>query len=781
VIIKCATSAILALVFLWCLAAHGSELKLWYDEPAEFWVEALPIGNGSLGAMVFGGVPEERLQLNEDTLWTGSPHEYQHEGAAEILPELRRLLVLGEQQAAEELAAKSFMSIPLHQQAYQPMGDLIIEFNGHDEATEYRRELDLENAITRVSYQIDDVAYRRDTISSFPDQVIAQRLSTSRKGALGFSIQLTTPHSAGRIDAVDGNGLLLTGQVENPSGEEGLRFAMRVRVIPEGGELTIEDGLITVSEANAATILLSAATSYKSFSDISGDPVAATFEVLDQLQDKSFADIQSRHTEDYRDLFDRMSIDLGTSERADLNTYERLRHTNKSDDPALAALLVQYGRYLLISSSRAGSQPANLQGIWNDQLRPRWGSKYTTNINVEMNYWPAEVANLSGTAEPLFDLIDDLVISGRKTAKTHYDARGWVLHHNTDLWRASAPVNNSNHGIWPVGGAWLCQHLWEHFLYTGDKVFLRERAYPVMKEAALFLVDYLVEDPESGWLISGPSNSPEQGGLVMGPTMDHQIIRSLFANVIAASEILGEDPDFSAKLDSMRQRIAPNQIGQYGQLQEWLQDTDDPDNKHRHVSHLWGVFPGNEISTRTPAFLAAAKNSLDMRGDEGTGWSTGWKIALWARMRDGDRSHRLLMSWMNLKTPRDSSKGSGVYPNMLGAHQPFQIDGNFGATAGVLEMLVQSQEVSVTDNRLREIQLLPALPSQWPDGALHGVRARGGFELDIDWQSGELTSARIFSEKGGSAQLRYGSRIVDVELKAGQSETYGPALKREIH
>ena len=552
---------------------------------------------------------------------------------------------------------------------------------------------------------------------------------------------------------------------------------MRVRVIPEGGELTIEDGLITVSEANAATILLSAATSYKSFSDISGDPVAATFEVLDQLQDKSFADIQSRHTEDYRDLFDRMSIDLGTSERADLNTYERLRHTNKSDDPALAALLVQYGRYLLISSSRAGSQPANLQGIWNDQLRPRWGSKYTTNINVEMNYWPAEVANLSGTAEPLFDLIDDLVISGRKTAKTHYDARGWVLHHNTDLWRASAPVNNSNHGIWPVGGAWLCQHLWEHFLYTGDKVFLRERAYPVMKEAALFLVDYLVEDPESGWLISGPSNSPEQGGLVMGPAMDHQIIRNLFATVIAASEILEDDPDFAAKLDSMRQRIAPNLIGKYGQLQEWMQDKDDPDNQHRHVSHLWGVFPGNEISTRTPAVLAAAKKSLDMRGDEGTGWSTGWRIALWARIRDGNRSHRLLMSWMNLKMPGDESKGSGLYPNLFGAHQPFQIDGNFGATAGVLEMLVQSQEVSVTDNRLREIQLLPALPSQWPDGALHGVRARGGFELDIDWQSGELASVMIYSENGGRARLIYGSGTVDVNLKEGQSATFGPSLK----
>jgi alpha-L-fucosidase 2 len=549
VVIRRAGSAVLAFASLWCLTAHGSDLKLWYDEPAEHWVEALPIGNGSLGAMVFGGIPEERLQLNEDTLWTGSPHEYQHEGAAQILPELRRLLALGEQQAAEELAAKSFMSVPLHQKAYQPMGDLIIGFKGHDDATEYRRELDLENAITRVSYQIDGVAYRRDTISSFPDQVIAQRLSTSQKGALGFSIQLTTPHSAGRIDAVDGNGLLLTGQVENPSGEQGLRFAMQVRVTPEGGELTIEDGLITVSEANAVTILLSAATSYKSFSDISGDPVAATYEVFDQLQDKSFADILASHTKDYRELFDRMSIDLGTSERADLDTYERLKHTNKSDDPALAALLVQYGRYLLIASSRSGSQPANLQGIWNDQIRPRWGSKYTSNINVEMNYWPAEVANLSETAEPLFDMIDDLVISGRKTAKAHYDARGWVLHHNTDLWRASAPVNNSNHGIWPAGGAWLCQHLWERYLYTGDKVFLRERAYPVMKEAAVFFVDYLVEDSASGRLISGPSNSPEHGGLVMGPTMDHQIIRNLFTTVIAAAEILAEDPEFSAKLD----------------------------------------------------------------------------------------------------------------------------------------------------------------------------------------------------------------------------------------
>lgn len=774
-----------------------NDLRLWYEQPAEVWTEALPVGNGSLGAMVFGGTGREHLQFNEDTLWTGTVHGYHHEGAVDHLDEIRELLTEGKQDAAEELAMEEFMSVPLRQTMYQAFGDVYIDFPGHESATDYQRELDLTEAVVTVAYSVDGVRYQRETFSSHPADVVVERLTADQPGSINFELSMASLHDAYEVAGEGNDGLLLSGQVapdvrliEAGIEHEGLRFAARVQVLPEGGTVTSRDGVVSVENADAVTILLSARTQHKTFQDISADPKAETARILDDAVAQSYAKLREAHLADYRELFDRMEIDLGHSQYDDWATDRRLEREDKSDDPQLAALFFQYGRYLLIASSRPGAQPANLQGIWNDQLEPSWGSKYTLNINAEMNYWPAEVTNLSETHEPFFSMIDDLSVSGRKTAEAHYDADGWVVHHNTDLWRGSAPINHSNHGIWPTGGAWLVQHLWERFRFTQDEEFLARRAYPVMKDAARFFVDYLVEDAETGWLISGPSNSPENGGLVMGPTMDHQLIRSLFGWVIEASEILGRDADFAGKLAEMRARIAPNMIGQYGQLQEWLEDIDDPENDHRHVSHLWGVFPGEDITWEEPELMRAAIQSLEFRGDGGTGWALGWKIGLWARFLDGDHSHRILMNQFNLvRDFADGSKshsgGGGVYPNLFDAHPPFQIDGNFGATAGIAEMLLQSHrqlEDADPEGSVHKhiLEILPALPSAFANGSVSGLRARGGFELDFAWQAGELTGLTIRSEKGGEARLRYGKRVVDVILKPGESRTFGRELRDQV-
>jgi alpha-L-fucosidase 2 len=732
-------------------------LSLWYREPAQQWVEALPIGNGRLGAMLYGGVPVEHIQFNEDTVWTGRPHDYAHPGAAAHYVVLRRMMLdilalerAGEwdqaqqvQRAAEALAMDLFMSVPLHQASYQPAGDLFLRFEGHGEAHGYVRELDLATATASVAYRIGKVTYRREAFASYPDQGIVIRVLADEPGALTFTAMLASPHSSAVVVPVRDAQLVLDAEVE----PGGIRFQAHLSAGTTAGRLTATDEGLHIEGATEAVLYLVAASSYVDFRDISADPAARCQAQMAPLLSKSFLAAREAHIRDYRALFRRVELDLGTSDAALLPTTDRLTPQDKAQDPHLAALYFQYGRYLLIASSRPGSQPANLQGIWNDRLDPPWDSKWTTNINTEMNYWPAELTNLSECHEPLFGMLADLAETGQRVAQEHYGARGWVLHHNTDLWRGAAPINAANHGIWPTGGAWLCQHLWWHYVFTGDQRFLAERAYPLMREAALFFVDTLTEDPQTGWLISPLSNSPENGGLVTGPTMDHQIVRDLFGHVIAAAERLGVDAALRSQLALLRSRIAPNQVGQYGQLQEWITDKDDPQNQHRHVSHLWGLHPGNEITEHTPDLYQAARQSLLFRGDGGTGWSMGWKINLWARLKDGDHALSMLHNQLRLTgSDRTEYTGGGTYPNLFDAHPPFQIDGNLGATSGIAEMLLQSHA--------GYIELLPALPGSWKQGRVAGLCARGGFTIGMTWAGGKLTRATIRASQDGECAVR---------------------------
>jgi len=771
-------------------AAPSEAMKLWYDEPAEEWVEALPIGNGRLGAMVFGGTERERIQFNDDTLFTGRPHDYAHDGASESLPVLRQLLLDGKQAEAHELANREFMSVStregrrrMRQELYQPFGDVILEFPGHVNVTEYRRELDIDSAIVSVQYKSGGVTYRRDLFASYPDNAVVMRFTADQPGKLDFNLSLTSPHVKGTEDRRDSTPpfrpdrgergserfiqLVMNGQVTDGD----TRFEARVLVRLEGvrTQARARDA-IEFAGADAATIILVAATSFVNYKDISGDPAASNDRTVERLGRKPYEELRDAHVADHQALFRRVSLDLGATDAMNQPTDERITKFEQQNDPQLAALYYQFGRYLLIASSRPGSQPANLQGIWNDSLTPPWDSKWTININTEMNYWPAELTGLSECHEPLFAALEDLSQTGASVAQQHYDARGWVVHHNFDLWRGAAPINNSNHGIWPTGGAWLCEHLWYRYAFTGDEEFLRETAYPLLKEASLFFVDFLIEDPrsksqesraesqvpeghpgsrlstlDSRPLISGPSNSPEQGGLVMGPTMDHQIIRSLFAHTVEASEKLGVDQQLREILREKRERIAPNKIGRHGQLQEWLEDVDDPENKHRHISHLWALHPGDEITPRTtPELAEACRVTLRHRGDGGTGWSKAWKINFWARLFDGDHAYKMLAEAITGNT----------YPNMLDSHPPFQIDGNFGGTSGITEMLVQSHVRDAAGQYA--IELLPALPRAWVSGSVRGLRARGAFEVDVVWRDGKLDYAVLHSLRGRPTTVRLG-------------------------
>ena len=604
------------IIFFGFSSAVAQPLTLWYRQPAKLWVEALPVGNGHLGAMIFGDAAHERIQFNEQTVWTGEPHDYAHHGAYQHLAEIRQLLWDGKQKEAEDLAMREFMSVPIRQTAYQAFGDLLLDFDGIGEVSDYRRELNLETATAAVEFTANGVKYRREIFADRPSNVIVIRLIADKPGALSFTASLKSAHEGSTVDVSSDGTLQLKGQVESGA----IRYAAWLTVSADGGQRT-QGHEIRIAGATSATLILTGATNFKSYKDASGNPGLRNMLAWMRVDKKSFETLRAEHLRDYQPLFRRVSLDLGTSPAAENPTDQRIAEFAHGNDPALVALVFQYGRYLLISSSRPGGQPANLQGLWNESNKPPWDSKYTDNINTEMNYWPAEEDNLAECQLPLFNAMQDLAQSGAITAKEQYDARGWVVHHNFDLWRGTAPINASNHGIWQTGGAWLSTHLWEHYLFGGDKAYLRDTAYPLMRGAALFFVDTLVKDPQSGLLITGPSNSPEQGGLVMGPAMDREIVRTLFGETIAASRILGVDSDLREKLLTMRKQIAPGRIGQYGQLQEWMEDKDDPKNQHRHVSHLWAVYPGSEITPYgTPELFKAARQSLIFRGDAATGW-----------------------------------------------------------------------------------------------------------------------------------------------------------------
>jgi alpha-L-fucosidase 2 len=745
--------------------AKPGDLKLWYRQPAVEWTEALPLGNGRLGAMVFGGVARERLQLNEDTLYAGAPYQPANPDALAALPEARKLVFAGKYIEARDLIQAKMMGNPMRQVSYQTIGELWLTFGVSSGAGGYRRELDLSQALSTVTYSQNGVKFTRETFISPVDQVMVMRITADKPGCVNFQLGFETPQ-AGAVVIESPQDIVLSGKNGGHNGKDGaLRFESRVKVIATGGTQSTGTDELVVKDADRVLIFMAAATNYKSYKDVSGDPTAITRAQIAKASAKTYEALFEAHVAEHQRLFNTVTVDFGRTEFADLSTDVRIAKSQTQDDPALAALYFQYGRYLLISCSRPGTQPANLQGLWNEKLNAPWGGKYTININTEMNYWPAEPTGLSECVDPLVAMVRDIAVTGAETARIQYGARGWVTHHNTDLWRATAPIDAASFGMWPTGGAWLCLHLWDRYDYGRDMSYLRE-VYPLLRGASQFFADTLVKDPNTGFMVTAPSMSPENThkfgtSICAGPTMDMQIIRDLFGNTIKAANILKTDKALVKEITALRARLAPNKIGRAGQLQEWQDDWDmeAKDIHHRHVSHLYGLFPSHQITTRkTPELAAAAKKSLEIRGDLSTGWAIAWRINLWARLGDGDRTHSILKLLMGPER---------TYPNMFDAHPPFQIDGNFGGTSGMVEMLLQSCD--------DQIILLPALPSAWPSGAVTGLKARGGFTVDMIWKEGRPERVNLTSAFGEPATLVFGQQLIKVDLKKGQTAAFGYA------
>lgn len=766
----------------------SSDLRIWFDSPAKEFTQSLPLGTGRLGAMIFGGPYEERIILNESSLWSGSPQDADRPDAAKYLPEIRRLLLEGKNDEAEKLVYANFTcrgpgsargsGKDAQYGSYQMLGELKLLFPaGEAEITGYKRELSLTDAVARVTYEQSGISYLREAFASAPGEAIVVRLTADKSGQITFEASFDRPELFA-VTNEGPNALLMTGQLNNGTDGSGMKYAARLLVHNRGGEVSSGQTSIRVNKADEVTLLITAATDYQGFAGRRlFDPIRASKNDMDQAAAKSFDSLLAAHRADYQRYFNRVHLKLGPGnpKTATLTTPARLRAFAAGEpDPELAALYFNFGRYLLISSSRPGGLPANLQGIWAEGVQAPWNADWHLNVNVQMNYWPAEVTNLSELHEPLFSLIASLQEPGARTAKLYYNAGGWVAHVLANPWGFTSPGEGASWGSSVSGSAWLCHHLWEHYLFTRDKKFL-QWAYPIMKGSARFYTDMLIEEPKHKWLVTAPSNSPENGfrlpdgrvaHVAMGPTMDMQLLRYLFDACIEASRLLGVDADFRKELMAKRARLVPNQIGSDGRLMEWLEEYDEPEPTHRHVSHLWGLYPGAEISLdETPQFAEAARKTLEKRGDISTGWSLAYKINFWARLRDGNRAHRLLSLLLTPVGFRGEVEGTrfsgGSYENLFDAHPPFQIDGNFGATAGIAEMLLQSH------NDL--IQLLPALPDAWPEGTVRGLRARGGFEVDLAWKQGKLSDVSLRSKLGGPARLRYRGKITLLETQAGKS------------